>query len=172
MAKKEKKKSGQFEIRETKDYKTLILGGKGKDRKPSDAEQAEQLLKLLTPDRENMQLKQDTLKELKSESGKELLLKAIALSKDPAHTRIFTAACWEAGLDFSKYLSFFVPLALISGLYICLDVVTIIVDMQGPVDKKVAEESIAKLETARDADHSEKGILLTDMILSIQRFTA
>jgi hypothetical protein len=173
MAKKGNDKGEKFNIKRSKNYITLTLGGENMGEVPeklSDSKAIATLIDLLM-NRQDFQLRQEALKELKSEAGKELLLKAIAVSKSKEHTKTLTAACWEAGLDFSKYLSFFVQLALISDMEICIEALTVIEDMQGPIDKKMLAESMAKLETARNEDPSEKGILLADILVTLQRFT-
>ncbi|HEY6162630.1 MAG TPA: hypothetical protein VI112_15480 [Bacteroidia bacterium] len=171
MAKKNDKKE-KFNIRQSGNYITLTLGGESAaevSAKSSDSKSIANLLSLLT-NKENKQLKEDALRELKSEAGKELLLKAIAVSKDKNEMRILTAACWEAGLDFSKYLSFFVKLALISDLDIDIEVLTVIEDMQGPFDKKMLEESMDKLSAAQKENDSERSIIFGEMVAALDRF--
>jgi hypothetical protein len=174
MAKKTTDNGPDFKIKKTKDYITLTLGGQNMGEVPeklSDTKAITTLVELLM-NKEELHLKQDALKELKSETGKELLLKAIAVSKSKEHTKVLTAACWEAGLDFSKYVSFFVQLALISDMDICIEALTVIEDMQGPMDLEVVKACIKKIEAARSEDQSEKSILLADILLSLQRFTS
>lgn len=170
----EEQEKERFKVHSTDDYRTLYLGG-GKSAKSDDKKKAEKdkkdiahLIELLASNR-NRQFKENALRELKSEAGKELLMKAIAVTEDYKIRRALVAACWEAGLDFSRYLSFFVQLALISDFESCLDVLTIIEDMQGPFDKKMLDESIAKLGAGKSKAGAQKKTLLDDMIAALER---
>ena len=171
MKKKKSEPGNGYKIKKSKGFISMFLGGKaGKNNTPaqSDSLAINNLLALLRPN-ENKQLKEDALRELKSEAGKELLLKAIAVSKDVNDTRILVAACWEAGLDFTKFVSFFVQLAIISEIDICLDALTIIEDMQGPFENRSLLDCIKKLEEARTNSKEQKAALLSEIITNLER---
>lgn len=161
----------KFTIKQSKDFISAIIG-EGKIETPKkqekDSMSIDTLIALLT-NKADRQIKLDALKELKSEAGKEILLKAIAVTESIDTRKVLVAACWEAGLDFSKYVSFFVQLAIISDLEICLDSLTIIEDMQGPFDNKVLIDCIGKLEEAKKKADVKKAVFLSDIIDNLSR---
>ena len=170
-AKEEKDKKPEFKIVRSKEYISLFLGIEQKDsekKEEKDGKAISTLISLLT-EKEDKQIKEDALKALKNEAGKELLLKAIAISEVNAVRRILVAACWEAGLDFSKYLPFFIRLAIISDLQICLDVLTIVEDMQGPFENKALLDAIKNLEEAGKVKDATTLSLYEDMIGNLKR---
>jgi hypothetical protein len=171
MSGEDKDKAPKFKIEQTEDYLTMYIGeSKAPDPKKEEKEKRSiEVLTQLLLQRENSQMKVDALRELKSEAGKEMLLKAIALSKDTATIRVLTAACWEAGHDFSRFVSFFAQLAVMSSFDICLEVLTVMEDMQGPFEKKMLEASLLKLrEEVKKADQARSELIL-DMILALER---
>ena len=171
MSKEQKDPELKFTIKQTKDFISAIIGNEKEEtqkKQEKDGKAIVTLISLLT-NKEDPQIKLDALKELKTEAAKEILLKAIAVTEDIRIRQVLVAACWEAGLDFSRYVSFFVQLAIISDLQVCLDALTIIEDMQGPFDNTVLLDCIKKLEEAKNKADDKKSVFLSDIIDNLSR---
>ena len=171
MSKEKKETELKFTVKQTKDFISLIIGPdktEAPKKQEKDGKAIITLISLLT-NKEDPQIKLDALGKLKTEAAKEILLKAIAVTEDVRIRKVLVAACWEAGLDFSKYVSFFVQLAIMSGLEVCLDSLTIIEDMQGPFDNTILLDCIKKLEEAKLKADAKKAVFLSDIIDNLSR---
>lgn len=153
-----------------KQYATKIIG---KDETPEEDVKKEskisQIISLLT-DPAHKALKEDTLLSLKKEKKGELLLLAIASPKVEKNRHQLVAACWESEIDFSKYLSFFALLALDADYLVSLEAITVISTMTGPFDQEKVKESIRKIKEAQKNITSERTVLLTDLLFTLEGF--
>jgi hypothetical protein len=127
------------------------------------------LISLLT-DPSNKDVKEETLITLKKEKAGEVLLQAIASPKSLANRHLLVAACWESEINFSKYLAFFILLALDNNYLISLEAITTIENMEGPFVEKDVKEAIKKVKAQQKDIPSERAILLNDLTMTLERF--
>ena len=155
----------------SKEYNTAIIGAGGDDPVASLNEgKIGTLISLLT-DPSNKDVKEETLLTLKKEKGGDLLLACIASPKSDGVKHLLIAACWESEINFSKYLPFFILLALNDDYLISLEAMTVIENMEGPFDKKHLEESLKKVKEIQKTISSEKQVLLNDLYMTLQQFS-
>ena len=151
-------------------YITKIVGEQAVTPPVSDDKIAT-LISLLT-DPSNKDLKEEALITLKKEKAGEVLLQAIASPKSLPNRHLLVAACWESEINFSKYLSFFILLALDDNYLISLEAITTIENMEGPFDEKDIRESIKKVKAEQKNIPSERAVLLNDLVMTLEGFMA
>jgi hypothetical protein len=150
-------------------YITTFVGEKGTT--PVTDDKVTTLISLLT-DPSNRDVKEETLITLKKEKGEEILLQAIASPKSLANRHLLVAACWESEINFSKYLPFFILLALDDNYLISLEAITTIEQMEGPFEEKDVKDAIKKVKSEQKNITSEKAVLLTDLVMTLEGFIA
>jgi hypothetical protein len=155
-----------------KKYITKIIGPEeaAKDepeKAPAIEEKVARLISLLT-DPANKDLKEKALLTLKKEKGEDLLLLAIASPKAKEHRAKLVAACWESEINFSKYLSFFILLALDTDYLVSLEAITVISTMEGPFNKDHVTEGLKKVKAAKKNISDERVVLLNDLIVTLE----
>lgn len=131
------------------------------------------LIHLLT-DTANKENRIEVLKILKEESGIELLIETIAAPEAKEVKAALIAACWETDLDCSKYLSFFVQLALEGQYLVAMEAITVIENMSGNFNANELSECRMKLHGALNTMSTEdaKIELLKDLEGILERFVA
>ncbi len=150
-------------------YNTLIVG-KEEPLEESAKDKVTAVIELLSS-KETKELKHDTLKILKEENALDLLMKAINKSKNQLVKQHLVAACWEADLDCSKQLSYFVDLALHNDFNVTLEATTVIQEMLGPFDTEELKRNIAKIEEGmKTYSKEDKGALLDQLLNVLQTF--
>ncbi|MBK9478577.1 MAG: hypothetical protein IPP56_00590 [Bacteroidetes bacterium] len=152
-------------------YKTIVIAKADDD---SDAktsgDKISTLIELISK-KETKEFKHDTLKILKEEQGLPLLLKAINKSKNSQVKQALVAACWEANLDCTKHLNYFVDLAINSDFLVTLEATTVIQEMLGPFDADELNQAIAKVEEGiKTFCKEDKGALLEQLLNILQTF--
>jgi hypothetical protein len=120
----------------------------------------------------NRDVKEETLMTLKKEKAGEILLAAIASPQAKNNKHSLVAACWESEINFSKYLSFFIILALDADYLVSLEAITVIEEMDGPFNPTDIVEGIKKIKTAQQNSSAERIVLLNDLINTLQNFSA
>lgn len=155
---------------DTSQYSTTVLGEK-KSTTPVAEDKVTALISLLT-DPSNKDLKEETLITLKKENAGDVLLQAIASPKSLASRHLLVAACWESEINFSKYLPFFILLALDDNYLISLEAITTIENMEGPFEEKDVKDAIKKVKAEQKNIPSEKAVLLNDLVMTLEGFIA
>lgn len=157
MAEKKKKgKTNETEVEkyfDDKKYNTLMVGEGGKF---SVADKIKEDLAglLLNEDRE---LKVETLKLLKGESGKKLLLEAISATEDTAGKQVLLAACWESDIDFSGEIDFFTELLKKEKkAEVVLEIVTV---LEESIPQCEADVIRKLLKTIEDLEESSNAVI-------------
>jgi hypothetical protein len=154
----------------SKEYATTIIGETEDIRFPvTNEDKISSLISLLT-DPANKEIKEEALITLKKEKGGETLLLAIASPKANTVRNILVAACWESEINFSKYLPFFILLALDENYLISLEAITTIECMEGPYNEKDITEAIKKVKAIKKEITTERQVLLNDLILTLEGF--
>jgi hypothetical protein len=153
MSKEEKdeKKPEPF-YHESAEYSSAFFGPvpdkileslEGKTDDKTKKELAEQL-----SDPQFRETKPDLLNMLRENESQDLLVEMIADKNFRKQRAVLIAACWETGLNFSKYLEVFVH--LLSDKYTddfsAIEIATVIDEMPGPFEKEMLENCIRGLE--------------------------
>lgn len=107
--------------------------------------------------------KREALKLLKVEKGQEMLLYAIASPEFKEYRAKLLAACWESGLDFTKYFEFFLQLVLNADYQSSLEAITVVENMEGKIPEELRTLAIEKLLEAVAAGN-EKSELFKDLV--------
>jgi hypothetical protein len=158
---------------DTQQYITTIVGEQETTTMaaPVTEDKVTTLISLLT-DPSNRDVKEETLITLKKEKAGDVLLQAIASPKSLASRHLLVAACWESEINFSKYLPFFILLALDTNYLISLEAITTIENMEGPFVEKDVKDAIKKVKAEQKDIPSERAILLNDLAMTLERFIA
>jgi hypothetical protein len=154
----------------SKEYSTAIIGTGGDEPAPALNEGKITTLISLLADPANKEIKEEALVTLKKEKGGDLLLAAIASPESNGKKHILVAACWESEINFSKYLPFFILLALSDDYLVSLEAITVIETMEGPFDKKHLEEGIIKIKEKQKSISSERVVLYNDLVVTLEGF--
>ena len=154
----------------SKEYATTIVGETEDVNFPvTNEDKISSLISLLT-DPANKEIKEEALITLKKEKGGDTLLLAIASPKANNVRNILVAACWESEINFSKYLPFFILLALDENYLISLEAITTIEYMEGPFTEKDITEAIKKVKAFKKDITTERQVLLNDLIVTLEGF--
>jgi hypothetical protein len=154
---------------DSKEYITTIVGAGNEVNIETSEDKISTIISLLT-DPANKDVKEETLITLKKEKGEALLLKAIASPKSKNNKHLLVAACWESEINFSKYLSFFILLALSEDYLVSLEAITTIENMEGPFNDSDVKEGIKKVKAHQKTITTEKAVLLNDLIMKLETF--
>ncbi len=155
---------------DSKNYITKIIGIDDKMEIPVKSEdKISKLISLLT-DPANKSFKEQTLLNLKKDKGGDILLLSIASPKSDKNRHQLIAACWESEINFSKYLPFFILLALDADYLVSLEAMTVISNMEGPFNSDNVKDGIAKVKAEQKKITSEKAVLLNDLIYTLEGF--
>ena len=107
---------------------------------------------------------------VKKEKGGDTLLVAIASPKAKDVRHLLVAACWESEINFSKYLPFFILLALDENYLISLEAITTIENMEGPFTETDLTSAIKKVKEFKKDITSERQVLLNDLVDTLTGF--
>ena len=129
-----------------------------------DAAARKQLIELLGS--HNSEHKDAGLELLKNEKSINFLLEAIEETEHKNEKAILIAACWESGLDFKGHEDFFADLALDNDLFISLEAITVLDNIEG-TQKAMMEEILKKLTAKNIAKHPNEA-MLNDLKLSLE----
>jgi hypothetical protein len=151
-------------------YNTIIVG-KEEEEAEASIDRIAAVIELLSS-KETKDLKHDTLKILQEAKGLDLLIKAINKTKNQLVKQYLVAACWEANLDCTKHLSYFVDLALQNDFNVTMEATTVIQEMQGPFDMEELKKNILKIEEGmKTYSKEDKGALLDQLLNVLQTFS-
>lgn len=154
----------------SKEYATTIIGGQEGVTMPVTSEDKISTLISLLTDPANKDVKEETLLTLKKEKGGDTLLLAIASPKAKAVRHLLVAACWESEINFSKYLPFFILLAMDEDYLISLEAITTIETMEGPFVQEDVNEAIKKVKAKKKEITTERQVLMNDLVITLEGF--
>lgn len=151
------------------EYNTIYMRKEGEG--PHD--KVSNLIHLLT-DSTNKENRVEVLKILKEASGIELLIETIASPEAKNVKAALVAACWEANIDCSNYLSFFVRLALEEEYLVAMEAITVIENMSGNFKADEISECRMKLHGTLSKMNAEdpRIELLKDLSIILERFVS
>ncbi|BAX78562.1 hypothetical protein [Labilibaculum antarcticum] len=109
------------------------------------------------------------LADLKNQDTDKIIIKAIGDDKYIAIRKILIAICWEASIDFSKYISTFVDLVIESDFEISFEAFTVIENLTEKISEEVKPTEMAKLKDAISGASPEKKGLIHEAIHIIEQ---
>ncbi|MEO6903941.1 MAG: hypothetical protein ABI315_12450 [Bacteroidia bacterium] len=150
-------------------YVTTIIGSEEEKKAEPNEDKISTLVSLLT-DPSNKVVKEQTLITLKKEKAGEVLLLAIAKPSTKTVRNLLVAACWESEINFSKYIPFFILLALDTDYLVSLEAITTIENMEGPFVKEDIKAAIKKVKEHQKKINTEQTVLLNDLIVTLENY--
>jgi hypothetical protein len=114
------------------------------------------LLQLIT-DPQNKPIRNQVLEVLKKYDSRVLLVQLLEDSAHKKYHKVILTAAWETGMDFSPWLINFARLIPNSDFETCLELTTVLEEMQGPFDNQQRIEALQLLAT--ETDTSKKALL-------------
>ena len=144
-----------------KEYATLIIGGDDGSKK--DLQNAD-YISILINNKATREEKDEALVKLKTNKANNLLLSAIAKTKNLNQKAIIISACWETGLDFSKDYLTFVELIGSEDFNVSFEAFTVITEMDAEIDKETLLKAKVILTKLSDKNSNAKAAL--EMILN------
>jgi hypothetical protein len=154
----------------SKEYATTIIGQSDDVSAPVTSEDKISTLISLLTDPANKDVKEETLLTLKKEKGGDTLLLVIASPKAKPVRHLLVAACWESEINYSKYLPFFILLAMDDDYLISLEAITVIENMEGPFTETDVKEGIRKLKEKKKDLTNERQVLINDLVITLEGF--
>lgn len=136
-------------------YSTMIVAGeKGQQEKKKSLEDfVEHITSGINED------KTEVLKLLKESNAQDALVEAILDVENNKERNLLIAACWESGLDFSKYVNVFFKLAVDKDLLVSLEAITVVENIEKYESKDFLEEAIKFVGKAIEAKHPNHEML-------------
>lgn len=150
-----------------KQYNTVIVNKNGQTEFNDD--KIANLVNLLT-EPANKEYRRDVLTALREnqQNAIPILIEAIRTHRELENLHLLIAACWEAELNFSNYLPFFIQLSIEESYLPAMEAMTVIENMQGPFDKQEVNKSIKQVEAFLAKGDHEKSPLLKQLLISLQ----
>jgi hypothetical protein len=133
-------------------FNTLVLNREGFSKRDG---KAADLLESLLEGGITRAESEEIFTALKETNARELMVEAIRQAPHEREKAIFTAACWESGLDFTPHFLFFVGLATVREYSVALEALTVLQNCS-TVDSKILDEA---LEIAAKADRRNPALL-------------
>ncbi len=144
-------------------YKTIIVGVDKTDETTKTDNM--DTIELLAANEEN---REDALRAIKKlPNALELLIAAIDKSKNEDKKVNLIAACWESGIDCRPQLIYFTNLAIKENYLSCIEVLSVIIGMEAPVEEADLQKSIKLLQAAIKKATKEKVELLKQIVDSL-----
>jgi SOS response regulatory protein OraA/RecX len=136
-----------------KEYSTIIVNREGFSKKQNKV--ADLVYELLEKELSREET-ENIFKELKEGSAQPVLVEAIQNVKRNDDKARLCAACWESGLDFTSYFSFFAELSCTQDFLLAMEALTVVENIPG----KITEEELKNvLVKAREAKNGNKDII-------------
>lgn len=107
--------------------------------------------------------------ELKQTTSVPIIIEAIMNKEYASIQEMLLRACWENGLDYSKYLPTFVDIVIHGSFMNAFEAFTVIENMEQAIDEDIANEMASILSNALNSVSTEKESLIIDLI---QQFKA
>jgi len=102
--------------------------------------------------------------ELKQRKAIPELMKALENKEYKNEWNNILQACWENGMDYSKFLHVFIDLAISGDFMTALDSCTVITGMTGEISESTFNTESIKIKEALLSDKSKKSEILQDIL--------
>ena len=122
------------------------IENKGKSKK----DLSKTILTLLESD------KTELLKTLKNIKAQDALIELIKKTENINFLPKLVSLCWESGLDFEKHNALFFDLSVDHDIYVSIEALTVLENIEKFNSLKELEEGINKLKKAISLNHSNK----------------
>jgi hypothetical protein len=148
-------------------YKTMYISKA--DEEKANAEHVDMLVELLCDVRYKSS-RQEIFNFLKKEpKAVELLMRGIAEAK--GDKKALVAACWESGIDCTRFLPFFALIVIQETFEVALEAITVIEQITGEVTPEQANTLITKVKESYTAQsETPKAALLLDLVELLNRW--
>lgn len=114
-----------------------------------------------TTKRENIEFKEDALAIFKQEVSIDAIFDYLSVEADEKKRTLILSAVWEAGLDATKHISKWIDIAIKGSFEECIEVLSIIENIEVTQDANEIATAQHKLNTAKKLDeNTEKSGLL------------
>lgn len=154
-------------------HNTIILGLNSTDnkvvldsinqlRKDGKSEDVTLLLDLMISNssREIQSAVHSFLADLKNQDTDKIIIEAIGNDKHIAIRKILVSICWEASINFSKYISTFVDLVIEADFETSFEAFTVIENLTEKIPEEIKTTEMAKLKDAiSEASSETKGMI-------------
>lgn len=107
--------------------------------------------------------------DLKLEAAADELIKAISIKKYVEIKPFLISIFWQAGLDASNHLEFLVKQAIKGNYFVCLEVLTVIENLDATFNEEQINDILFDLDDAIDEDETEKQALLINLKKVIEK---
>lgn len=101
---------------------------------------------------------------LKDKETVPLMVEAIQDEKYAPVLQQLVSACWENGMDYSRYLSVFVDLLIEKEFLVAFEAYTVITNMETAIDQVLLDIEIDKLDKAMLSASDERKALMLDVV--------
>jgi hypothetical protein len=101
----------------------------------------------------------DLLKLLKENKAQQTLMDLIANPENKANLSKLIALCWESGLDFGNYSSSFFDLALNDDVFVSLEAITVLENIETFSSTEELEKGLKILQKGAKSKHPNKHLL-------------
>lgn len=139
-----------------KEYATIVIGSEGMSKK--DISNAD-FVTLLVSSKSTREEKDEALIALKENNAQDFIISAISKTKNLNQKALLIAACWETGLDFSKFYSTFIDLIKHENFAVSFEALTVIQEMEAVIDEATLKLSLDTLKKVK-----EPSVTVTDAI--------
>lgn len=106
----------------------------------------------------------ELLNEVKNQSVAEIIVKALEEERFIPIRKELIASCWSSGLDYSKYLNFFVDIFISSDFIIAFEAFTLIETFDNQISKEIIDPLIDKLKGNMNSMPDSKKSLLHELV--------
>lgn len=136
-----------------KEYSTIIVNREGFSKKQN--EMADLINELLEKELSREET-ENIFKQLKEGNAQSVLVEAIQNVKKNDDKARLCAACWESGLDFTSYFSFFAGLSCNADFLLAMEALTVVENIPGKITEEELKNALVK---ARDTNNGNKDII-------------
>lgn len=101
---------------------------------------------------------------LKDKQTVPLMVEAIQDEKYAPVLQQLVSACWENGMDYTRYLSVFVDLLIEKEFLVAFEAYTVITNMETAIDQVLLDIEIEKLDKAMLSASADRKALMLDVV--------
>lgn len=101
---------------------------------------------------------------LKDKETVPLMVEAIQDERYAPVLQQLVSACWENGMDFTRYLPVFVDILIEKEFLVAFEAYTVITNMETPIDQVLLDIEIDKLDKAMLSASDERKALMLDVV--------
>ena len=141
-----------------KNYSTIVIKNNDADepslkRKKTKTDLSQTIMKMLDSD------KTELLKALKDVNAQDTIAELIKKTENTDQLPKLVALCWESGLDFSKHTSLFFNLVVNPDIFVSLEALTVLENIEKFNSVEELEQGITVLKLAVQSNHPNKGMI-------------